>query len=141
MKDAVIRWFHYRFRGVSLFEVGALLCLSGLVIGVYLVKAGAGQEAARISALDRDIRIEAREVRRLREEVARLEQPARIEAMSERYLGLKPVSLKQELKASDLPIVLAAPTAFAAARQAQAEPTAQSAVAVSSTTPGAEMQR
>ena len=74
-------------------------------------------------------------MRRLREEVARLEQPARIEAMSERYLGLKPVSLKQELRASDLPIVLAAPTS-AAMRQAAAP-----APPATKVTPGAEAQR
>lgn len=125
MKNAVIRWFRYRIRGVSLFEVGALVSLSCLVIGVYLVKAGAGQEAQRIAALDRDIHAEEREVRRLREEVARLEQPARIEALSQRYLDLKPVSLKQELKAQDLPIVLSAPTAVAP----HAQPAQQASVA------------
>jgi hypothetical protein len=117
MKDAVTRWSYYRFRGVSPLKMIALLCLSCLVIGVYLMKAGAEREAARISALDRNIYAEERDVRRLRETVARLEQPARIEAMSEHYLGLKPVRLKQELKASDLPIVLAAPTAQAAPGQ------------------------
>ena len=74
-----------------------------------------------------------------REEVARLEQPARIEALSERYLGLKPVSLKQELRAADLPIVLAAPTATDPVRP----PAAQSQVSTAkpALAAGAEAQR
>ena len=72
------------------------------MLAVYLFKAGAGQESARINELNRDILAEQRDVRRLQEELSRLEQPARIEQLSDHMLGLKPVTVKQELQVADL---------------------------------------
>ncbi len=114
MSDVVVRLLKTRIRGVSLVEALALICLVVLVLCVYLFKAGASQEGARISDLDRQITAELRDVRRLREDVTRLEQPARIERLSAQYLALKPVLMHQEVRASDLSAVVRrtpAPTA------------------------------
>ncbi len=102
MSDVVVRLLKARVRGVSLVEALALLCLAVLVICVYMFKAGASQEGARISDLDRQINAELRDVRHLREEVSRLEQPARIEQMSSQYLAMKPVGQSQDMSPSEL---------------------------------------
>jgi hypothetical protein len=102
MSVAIIRLLTVRVRGVSLFETLAFACLVALMLTVYLFKAGAGQEGARINELNRAIRAEQRDVRRLQEELGRLEQPARIEQLSDRMLGLQPVRAKQELQVADL---------------------------------------
>ena len=102
MSVAIIRLLTVRVRGVSLFETLAFACLVALMLAVYLFKAGAGQESARINELNRDILAEQRDVRRLQEELGRLEQPARIEQLSDRMLGLQPVRAKQELQVADL---------------------------------------
>ena len=65
MSVAIIRLLTVRVRGVSLFETLAFACLVALMLAVYLFKAGAGQESARINELNRDILAEQRDVRRL----------------------------------------------------------------------------
>jgi len=102
MSVAIIRLLTVRIRGVSLVETLAFACLVALMLAVYLFKAGAGQESARINELNRDILGEQRDVRRLQEELSRLEQPARIERLSDRMLGLRPVGVKQEVQIADL---------------------------------------
>ncbi len=122
MSTAIIRLLTVRVRGVSLFETLAFACLVALMLTVYLFKAGAGQESARITELNRDILAEQREVRRLQEELSRLEQPARIEQLSAHMLGLKPVTVKQELQVADLHAI--APRAGVAAAPPVAPATA-----------------
>jgi hypothetical protein len=102
MSVAIIRLLTVRVRGISLVETLAFACLVALMLVVYLFKAGAGQESTRINELNRDILAEQRDVRRLQEELSRLEQPARIERLSDRMLGLRPVGVKQEVQIADL---------------------------------------
>ena len=85
--------FNRRIRGFRLIEVIAAACLVALVLVVYLSKAAAGREGA---AIDKDISDQQRQVRVLKAELARLEQPERLEALSSRYLDLAPVSAKHE---------------------------------------------
>jgi hypothetical protein len=59
----------------------------------------AGGERAKIAAIERQIGEEKARVRLLQAEVSHLEQPARIERLSETYLGLAPVS---ERRVADL---------------------------------------
>jgi hypothetical protein len=88
--------FNRRIRGFRLSELIAAACLAVLVLGVYLTKADAGRESATIASMNRDIAVEQRRVRLLRAELAHLEQPERLEALSTRYLSLGPVSAKRE---------------------------------------------
>ena len=102
MSALVVRFFKTRIRGVSPAEVSALVLLIVMMLGVYMVKTRAGVEAARINDLNRQIADEERDVRILRDQVGRLEQPARIERLSQQYLGMQPVSARQEAGPQDL---------------------------------------
>jgi hypothetical protein len=94
--NPIRRLFERRVRGFRVVEIVALGCLVMMVFWVYLAKAGAGAERARIAEIERRIGEEKRQVKLLRAEAARLERPARIEALSESYLGLKPVDARRE---------------------------------------------
>jgi cell division protein FtsL len=111
MTTAVVRLLTTRVRGFRVLDAAAFVCLVGLMLAVYLVKAGAGQDSARINQLNRDIVTEQREVRRLQAELSRLEQPARIERLADQMLGLKPVSVHQEVQVADLRAVAVRPRA------------------------------
>lgn len=92
----VARLFDHRIRGFRTIEVAACVCLILLILWVYLAKAQAGDERVQIARMDRDIAAEQRKLRMLKAESAHLEQPARIEQLSEAYLGLEPVPAKRE---------------------------------------------
>jgi cell division protein FtsL len=78
-------------RGFRLVDLIAVGVLASLILGVYLAKTIAGRERAEIATIDRKIEAEQARIRLLQAEVSHLEQPARIEALSERLLGLAPV--------------------------------------------------
>ncbi|HTK33915.1 MAG TPA: cell division protein [Caulobacteraceae bacterium] len=105
--------FNRRVRGFRLVEVLAGACLVTLVLSVYLSKAAAGREGAAIASINKDISDEQRRVRLLKAELAHLEQPERLEALSTRYLALGPVAPKRETVPDGLTEV---------ARQAGADP-------------------
>ena len=88
--------FETRFRGFRVIEIAAFLCLTTVVLGVYFSKAHAGRESAEIGDVDQQIAETQRRVRLLSAEVAHLESPARIETLSQQYLGLSPISAKHE---------------------------------------------
>jgi len=98
--------FNRRVRGFRLIEILAFGCLAVLVLSVYMTKADAGREASAIAAINRDIESEERQVRLLRAELAHLEQPERLEALTSRYLALAPVSPKRETVPDALPEVV-----------------------------------
>lgn len=85
-----------RIRGFRLVDLVALGVLVLLILGVYLAKTIAGRERAEIASAERQIAAEKARIRLLQAEVTHLEQPARIERLSETYLGLAPVSIKHE---------------------------------------------
>ena len=101
--NPVARLFDQRIRGFRVIEVAALACLVLLVFWVYLAKAQAGGERARIARIDAEIAAEQRKLRLLSAEAAHLEQPARIEQLSDAYLGLAPVGAKKEATPDALP--------------------------------------
>lgn len=94
--------FRKRIRGFRLAELAAFGCLSVLVLGVYFSKAHAGGETAKISDVDQQIVEEQRRVRLLNAELAHLEEPARIEHLSQQYLGLTSVDAKREATPTSL---------------------------------------
>jgi len=90
-------FFEHRVRGFRVVELGGLSVLLVLILTVYLAKTGAGGERADIDRIQHQIFDEQTQIRILRAEVATLEQPERLEALSERYLGLQPISVRREV--------------------------------------------
>lgn len=92
-----------RYRGFRVINLVGLGLLVTLVLGVYLFKTLAWRERNEIAAVDRQIRQEQLRVRLLRAEVAHLEEPRRLEALSGGVLGMAPIAPKQEITLADLP--------------------------------------
>ena len=98
-----MNWLNRRVRGFRLVDLVALGLLTVLILGVYLAKTMAGGERAKIATVERQIGEERARVRLLQAEVSHLEQPARIERLSETYLGLAPVSERRVADLDALP--------------------------------------
>jgi hypothetical protein len=120
---ALKRVFDWKVRGVRWIEIIGLMLVAAMIFSVYLAKAGAAGESARIASLERQITQNGQRVRLLRAEVARLEQPGRLEALS-RDAGLGPVDVRRQATEASLaelaptpdpePLVIVAPTVPAA---------------------------
>jgi cell division protein FtsL len=95
-----------RVRGFRLVDLCAAALLVALILGVYLAKTMAGRERSEIAAMDRQIDAEQERIRLLQAEVAHLEEPARLERLSETYLGLQPVSIKHDVTPEGLGDIL-----------------------------------
>lgn len=84
------RLFDWKVRGVRWVEILGILCVAAMLLSVYLTKAAAARQSNRIAELEREIDQSSMRVRMLRAEVARLESPARLEALS-LQAGLAPI--------------------------------------------------
>ena len=105
MNTAIVtlnRLFAWKIRGIRWVEIIGVLLVAVMVFSVYVAKAAAARESARISDLERQISDNGQRVRLLRAEVARLEQPNRLEALS-RGAGLGPVDVHRQATAENLP--------------------------------------
>jgi cell division protein FtsL len=119
-----VNWLNRRVRGFRLVDLVALGLLTVLILGVYLAKTIAGGERAKIASVERQIDGEKARIRLLQAEVSHLEQPARIERLSETYLGMAPVSFKREASADELPDLARKPLVLPAkAVEATPDPT------------------
>lgn len=96
------RVFDWKVRGVRWIEIFGLVLVAAMIFSVYLAKAAAASQSARIASLERQITQNGQRVRLLRAEVARLEQPGRLEALS-REAGLGPVDVKHQATLARLP--------------------------------------
>ena len=101
-KNPLQRLFDWKVRGVRWVELIGVALVAVMIMSVYVAKAAAARESARIAELERDIRENGQRVRLLKAEAARLEQPARLEALS-RQMGLGPVDVHKQADADDLP--------------------------------------
>lgn len=90
-------FFERRVRGFRVVEVGGAVVLVALALTVYLAKTGAGAKRADIDRIQGQIEAEQTQIRLLRAEVANLEQPERLEGLSQKYLGLAPISARREV--------------------------------------------
>jgi hypothetical protein len=125
------RLFAWKVRGVRWVEIIGVLMVAAMIFSVYLAKAAAARESAEIADLERRIGESGQRVRLLKAEVARLEQPGRLEALS-RGAGLGPVDMKRQASEDNLadlqpvpepkPVVIVAPTPAAPAAVAPAVP-------------------
>jgi cell division protein FtsL len=95
--------FDQRVRGFRIVELSGLGVLLVLVLAVYLSKAGAGGERADIDDVQQQIVKQQLRIRLLKAEVANLERPERLKALSSEYLGLQAVPAKHEVPADALP--------------------------------------
>lgn len=96
------RVFDWKVRGVRWVEIVGLMLVAAMIFSVYLAKAAAAGQGARIASLERQITQNGQRVRLLRAEVARLEQPGRLEALS-RSAGLGPVDVHRQATEASLP--------------------------------------
>lgn len=99
--------FDWRVRGVRCVELVGVVLLAAVMVSVYIVKTAAARESSEISKIEDEIRQNEQRVRLLRAEATRLEQPARLEALS-RQLGLEPVEVKRRTDADGLSELAAA---------------------------------
>ncbi len=121
---ALNRLFAWKVRGIRWVEIIGVALVAAMIFSVYLAKAAAARESARIAELEQQIGESGQRVRLLRAQVARLEQPARLEALS-REAGLGPVDMKRQASEDNLanlvpvpapkPVVVVAPTPAAPA--------------------------
>jgi len=95
------RLYAWKIRGLRWVEIIGVLLVAAMVFSVYVAKAGAAREGARIADLERQISDNGQRVRLLRAEVARLEQPNRLEALS-RDVGLGPVDVHRQATVESL---------------------------------------
>ena len=95
-------WLNHRVRGFRLIDLVAFGVLTLLIVGVYLAKTIAGRERAEIARIDRQIDDEKARIRLLQAEVSHLEEPQRIERLSEAYLGMGPSPLKHHASLDEL---------------------------------------
>lgn len=124
-RNPVQALFDWKVRGIRWIEIILLVVVAALVLSVYVAKAGAARESARISQLEREIAETRQRVRLLRAEAARLEQPARLEVLS-RSAGLAPVEMKHQADESALDSLVPLPEP---APVAAAEPSPEAAPA------------
>ena len=98
-----------RYRGFRVIELAAATCLVVLALGVYCSKAFAGAEGAKIATTTREIDEEARQVRLLNAELSYLQQPGRLERLSEAYDRLGPVPAQHEVTPEALAVLARKP--------------------------------
>ena len=128
-RNGLQRLFDWKLHGIRWVEIIGLLLVALMIFSVYVAKAGAAREGVRISELERQIADNGERVRLLRAEVARLEQPGRLEALS-RSAGLAPVDVHRRKDEGSLaaiaPVpeprpVIVSPTTAASVEAAAAE--------------------
>ncbi len=102
MTAALRSVFDWKVRGFRVTEIIGIAILAAVVVSVYFVKAQAARQSAEIAALQSDISEQRQRVRLLTAETARLEEPARLEALS-RQAGLAPISVEQRADLNALP--------------------------------------
>jgi hypothetical protein len=102
------RLFAWKVRGVRWVEIIGVMLVAAMIFSVYVAKAAAARESARITDLERQIGANGQRVRLLRAEVARLEQPGRLEALS-RGAGLGPVDATRQATEDRLPTLAPIP--------------------------------
>ena len=118
-RTALQRLFDWKVRGVRWVEIIGVVLVAIMIVSVYAAKAAAARESSRIAQIEQDIRENGQRVRLLRAEVARLEQPARLESLS-RQIGMAPVDVHRQAGEDQLTALKPAADAKPAAAPAAA---------------------
>lgn len=94
--------FDRRYRGFRVVHLAALAVVSALALGSYVFTTLAVTQGNRAAAVQAQIDQEERRVRLLRAEISHLEEPGRIERLSNQYLGLQAVNPAHEISPKSL---------------------------------------
>src|SRR5579859_4180422 len=86
-------------------DLAAMVIFLSLALAVYAFKTSAGAERTDIADIEDKIVLERHDVRLLQDEIARLENPKRLEDRAARFDGLARISAKQEVTPEALPQV------------------------------------
>ena len=113
------RLFDWKIRGVRWVEIIGVGLVAVMIVSVYAAKAAAARESSRIAQLEQEISANNQRVRLLRAEVARLEQPARLESLS-RQIGMAHVAVARQAKEGQLTALKPVPAQPAASAPAAA---------------------
>lgn len=118
-RNPIQRLFDMRVRGFRLVEVVAAVVLAATIGFVYVAKTGAAEEADQIADLEAEVRVNQQRVRLLRAEVASLERPERMAALSD-AAGLAPMAPDRQAEVAALPDLAGVQNQTGAPAQAQA---------------------
>jgi hypothetical protein len=113
--------FTHRVRGFRVLDIAFVAMIVSIAVASYAFKTFAGAEDADAGDVETHIQQEQKRIRLLNAEIARLEDPRRIEDLSTRYLSLAPVAPAQEIGPEALARI-AAPQAAPAKVAAEAQP-------------------
>jgi hypothetical protein len=98
-----------RVRGFRVIDIGAVTLIVTIALGSYAFKTFAGVEDADANGVESQILQEQKRIRLLKAEIARLEEPRRIEALSTQYLGMASLDPSHDIPADALPRIAANP--------------------------------
>ena len=98
-----------RVRGFRIIDIAAVSLIVTIAVGSYAFKTFAGAEDADANGVESQILQEQKRIRLLKAEIARLEDPRRIEALSTQYLGMASITPNHEIPADALPRIAANP--------------------------------
>ena len=90
-------------------HIVAVVIIAVLAVGLYKAKTDAVQARAHVAALERSIADAQADMRALRAEIAHLESPARVEALAQSQLHLRPGGESAALPQSAIETRLPAP--------------------------------
>ncbi len=114
--------FTRRIRGFRIIDIIAVTVIVVTALASYAFKTSAGAEDADASNIETQIQDEQKRIRLLNAELAHLDDPARIETLSTQYLGLGPITAKQDISISGLAAVAAPASQAPPASPAAAPP-------------------
>ncbi len=106
--------FTHRIRGFRVLDIAFVCLIVSIAVASYAFKTFASAEDADASGVEARIVQEQKRIRLLDAEIARLEDPRRIETLATQYLTLGPPAASQEIE----------PTALAQVASAHAAPVA-----------------
>ncbi len=101
--------FTRRIRGFRVIDIAAVLIIVVTALASYAFKTSAGAEDADANGVETQILDQEKRIRLLDAEIARLDDPTRVEALSTQYLGMGPVSARQDITLVDLSRVASHP--------------------------------
>jgi len=111
--------FTHRIRGFRVLDIAFVGMIVSIAVASYAFKTFAGAEDADANGVEMRILQDEKRIRLLEAEIARLEDPRRIEDLSTRYLSLAPVAPAQEIEPEALAQIA---TPHAAAAPGEAKP-------------------
>jgi hypothetical protein len=98
-----------RVRGFRVIDIAAVTLIVTIALGSYAFKTFAGVEDADANGVEGQILQEQKRIALLKAEIARLEDPRRIETLSTQYLGMASVDPSHDIPAASLPRIAANP--------------------------------